>query len=75
MEEPAGPPLGKSLNSGPRELETLNLDHQWWTQGAAAAVLKPFGNSNNAMPIKLIDFGYMLDVHKGFLKVNINITI
>jgi hypothetical protein len=73
MEEPAGPALSQGLGTGkPRELESLQLTQQWWHQESAGAVLRPFGFKKNVMPIEYVDFGWMLDVHKSFLSVNMN---
>lgn len=70
MEESAGPALGRGLATGrPRELEALKFEQQWWHQESAAAVLKPLGNRKNKMPIELVDFGWMLDIHKSFIAV------
>ncbi|XP_021945191.2 leucine-rich repeat-containing protein 74A-like [Folsomia candida] len=68
MEEGAGPNLARGLGTGaPRDLETLHVEQQWWHQESAGTILRPLGNRKNMMPIELVDFGWMLDVHKSFL--------
>lgn len=71
MEEGAGPNLARGLGTGaPRDLETLHVEQQWWHQESAGTILRPLGNRKNMMPIELVDFGWMLDVHKSFLNVS-----
>jgi len=74
MEEAAGTMLANGLN-GPKALKKLYLEMQWWHQAACAAVLKPLGNPDNEMPLELIDFGFLLDVHTTFLKVFCEIIV
>ncbi len=68
MGEGSAPAIARSLTRQPtRDLKIIQLELQRWYQNHAAAILKPFANEKLEMPIELIDFGMMLDVHTTFL--------
>lgn len=68
MGEGSAAGFGKALSKlENRNLRILQVEFQRWRFEEGAMVLKPFGNSLLAIPIELVDFGMMLDIHTSFI--------